>query len=89
MDRRVVYRDKAIGFEHAEEFIKEVVEVLTNKLQEVVDVGLMKRSISTIHDSFNNYITCLPPSLQDPEKCASREPAAEKNIAKREKLPFR
>ena len=36
----------------------------------------------TIHDLLNDYINCLPPSLQDPEKCALREPAEEKNITK-------
>ena len=73
---------EAIGLEHAEEFIdsEKVVGILTDKLQKVVNVGLMKSSIMTIHNSFIDYIACLLPKLQDSEKSTLRESTAEKNI---------
>ena len=77
-----LFSKEAIGLEHAEEFInlEKVVRILTDKLQKVVNVGLMKSLITTIHNSFIDYIACLLPKLQDSEKYTSRESAAEKNI---------
>ena len=71
-----------------EEFIEKVVRILMDKLQKVVNVSLMKSSITTIHNLFIDYIACLLPKLQYSEKSALRESTAEKNIVKGKKLPL-
>ena len=42
--RRVVYRNKTIGLEQVEEFVEEIVGVLSNELEKVMNVVAMEPS---------------------------------------------
>ena len=79
-----------IGLQQVKEFVWKVIRILMDKLQKVVNVGMMKSLITTAQDWFIDYgdVTCLAPKLHNSVKSALRESTAEKNIIKRKKLPL-
>ena len=87
VDRCVVYWDEAIGLEHAKEFVEKIVGILSDKLQEIMDVGLMKSSImARAYDGSFGYISCLLPNFQDSVEGTSRKSTAEKDVVKWDEL---
>ena len=49
VDGGIVDGDKAVGLEEVEKFIQEVVEILGDKLAEVIDVRCVKDAMSMMH----------------------------------------
>lgn len=88
--RRVVYRNKTIGLEQVEEFVKEIVGVLSNELEKVMNVVAMEPSNAPrLIGRLVDYIARHLPELLDPVKRASREAAALEDVVKGEELTLR
>ena len=80
VDGRVVYRKETIGFEEVQQFVEEVVGILSNKELEIMNVIVVEELDTLKALAFRKDIAGFPPQLEDAIPRARGDAAALQDV---------